>query len=84
MDSESSARGGELREMTVEIVDQVLDEVRPYLMADGGNVEVVYVEDGVVGLRLQGNCSTCASSSATMKMGIEKALAVSALSQQHL
>ena len=43
-------------------------------MADGGNVEVVYVDNGIVGLRLQGNCSTCSSSTATVKMGIEKAL----------
>ena len=40
-------------EMTLEAVDTVLDEVRPYLIADGGNVEVVGVQDGIVSLRLQ-------------------------------
>jgi Fe-S cluster biogenesis protein NfuA len=63
-----------MRDMTVESVDAALDDVRPYLMADGGNVEVVSVEGGVVALELQGACGTCPSSSATMKMGIERAL----------
>ena len=105
--------------MSVATVDTVLNDVRPYLIADGGDVEVVSVEDGVVSLRLQvtrmslpacllekdtdgqfaitvksrrsceelfqfvrqcpalqGACGTCASSSATMKMGIERALQV--------
>lgn len=44
----------ETYDFTVENVDKVLDEVRPYLVADGGNVEVVGVKDGVVSLRLQG------------------------------
>jgi Fe-S cluster biogenesis protein NfuA len=50
-------------------------QVRPYLIADGGNVRVASVEAGVVTLELQGACGTCPSSSATMKMGIERALA---------
>eukprot|EP00882_Tetradesmus_deserticola_P012317 GHRQ01013056.1.p1 GENE.GHRQ01013056.1~~GHRQ01013056.1.p1 ORF type:complete len:463 (+),score=198.26 GHRQ01013056.1:85-1389(+) len=61
-------------EMTVGSVDAALDEVRPYLMADGGDVEVVGVEGGVVAVALQGACSSCASSSATLKMGIERQL----------
>jgi Fe-S cluster biogenesis protein NfuA len=60
--------------MTVETVDKVLDDVRPYLIADGGNVDVVSVNNGIVALQLQGACGTCASSSATMKMGIERSL----------
>ena len=58
-------------------MDKALDEVRPYLIADGGNVEVAAVQDGVVMLRLQGACGTCPSSTATMKMGIERSLRVS-------
>lgn len=61
-------------DMSVGSVDKVLDEVRPYLIADGGNVEVVSVEGGIIALRLQGACGTCPSSSATMKMGIERSL----------
>ena len=61
-------------EMTVDSVDKVLDDVRPYLIADGGNVEVVAVENGIIALQLQGACGTCPSSTATMKMGIERSL----------
>jgi len=42
-------------ELTLKNVDMVLEEVRPYLVADGGNVEVVGVADGVISLRLQGD-----------------------------
>eukprot|EP00271_Cylindrocystis_brebissonii_P001250 TRINITY_DN11575_c0_g2_i1.p1 TRINITY_DN11575_c0_g2~~TRINITY_DN11575_c0_g2_i1.p1 ORF type:complete len:611 (+),score=115.97 TRINITY_DN11575_c0_g2_i1:47-1834(+) len=64
----------EKRPLTVESVDLVLDEVRPYLMADGGNVEVAAVEKGVIMLKLIGACGTCPSSTSTMKMGIERSL----------
>ncbi|OMO82168.1 hypothetical protein COLO4_23188 [Corchorus olitorius] len=61
-------------ELTVKNVDLVLEDVRPYLIADGGNVEVVSVEDGIISLRLQGACESCPSSTTTMKMGIERVL----------
>ncbi|KAK1650591.1 hypothetical protein QYE76_068396 [Lolium multiflorum] len=61
-------------ELTADNVDQVLDDVRPYLVADGGDVAVVSVEDGVVSLRLEGACSSCPSSTTTMNMGIERVL----------
>ncbi|KAK4738036.1 hypothetical protein R3W88_001733 [Solanum pinnatisectum] len=61
-------------ELTPENVDMVLEDVRPYLISDGGNVEVVSVEDGVVSLQLQGACESCPSATTTMKMGIEKVL----------
>lgn len=64
----------ELPPLTPYLVDKALDEVRPYLIADGGNVEVAAVQDGIVMLRLQGACGTCPSSTATMKMGIERSL----------
>ncbi len=55
-------------------VEEVLESIRPQLMADGGNVELVDVEDGVVKLRLVGSCASCSSSLMTLKMGIERAL----------
>lgn len=61
-------------EMTMETVDEALEEVRPFLMADGGNVKVMEVENGRVLLQLQGACGSCAASSSTMKMGIERCL----------
>jgi Fe-S cluster biogenesis protein NfuA len=57
-----------------EKVDKVLDKIRPSLMADGGNVELVDVEDGVVKVRLTGACGGCPMSQMTLKMGIEKLL----------
>ena len=49
-------------------------QVRPYLMADGGNVEFVEIDGLVVKLRLQGACGSCPSSTATMTMGIKRRL----------
>lgn len=60
--------------LTKENVENVLDELRPYLAADGGNVELVEIEGPVVNLRLQGACSSCPSSTMTLKMGIERKL----------
>lgn len=55
-------------------VEEVLETLRPMLIADGGNVELVDVDDGIVKLRLVGACGSCSSSMMTLKMGIEKAL----------
>ena len=55
-------------------VEEVLESIRPMLMNDGGNVELVDIEDGVVKVRLVGSCVSCSSSTMTLKMGIEKAL----------
>jgi Fe-S cluster biogenesis protein NfuA len=60
--------------LTSENVETVLDELRPYLMADGGNVELVDIEGPIVRLRLQGACGSCPSSTMTLKMGIERRL----------
>ena len=60
--------------LTSENVETVLDEMRPYLMADGGNVELVELDGPVVKLRLQGACGTCPSSAMTLRMGIERRL----------
>lgn len=61
--------------MLKEQIEAVLDEVRPTLLADGGNVELVDVtDDGVVSVKLVGACSTCPMATVTLKMGIERAL----------
>lgn len=58
-----------------EKVEKALEKVRPMLMADGGNVELVDVsEDGVVKLKLSGACGCCPMSQMTLKLGIEKIL----------
>ena len=58
--------------LTNENVEKVLDELRPFLMADGGNVEVVEIDGPIVKVRLQGACGSCPSSTITLKMGIER------------
>ena len=54
-------------------VEQALEKIRPALMRDGGNVELVEVtDDGVVKVKLTGACGGCPMSQMTLKMGIEK------------
>ncbi|GJM97582.1 hypothetical protein PR202_ga14518 [Eleusine coracana subsp. coracana] len=60
--------------LTEENVEKVLDEVRPSLMADGGNVALHEIDGLVVVLKLQGACGSCPSSTMTLKMGIETRL----------
>jgi len=56
-------------------IQQALEEIRPMLQADGGDVELVEVsEDGVVSVRLQGACQGCPMSQMTVKNGIERLL----------
>lgn len=56
-----------------EKVKAVIEEIRPYLKADGGDVELIEVTgDGTVKLRLLGACGHCPMSIMTLKMGIEK------------
>ncbi|OEU15395.1 nitrogen-fixing NifU-like protein, partial [Fragilariopsis cylindrus CCMP1102] len=59
-----------------ENVDSVLDEIRPYLISDGGNVSVERVDEETknVYLVLEGACGSCPSSTVTMQMGIERVL----------
>jgi Fe-S cluster biogenesis protein NfuA len=57
-----------------EKVEKALEKIRPSLMADGGNVELIDVEGGVVKLKLTGACGGCPMSQLTLKMGIERFL----------
>jgi len=58
-----------------EKVETVLDEIRPLLQADGGDLELVEVtQEGVVKVRLQGACGSCPFSQMTLKMGVEQVL----------
>jgi len=71
-----TAEPAESLPLTVDNVDRVLDDVRPYLQADGGNVMVVAVDPThkTISLALQGACGNCPSSQMTLKMGIERLL----------
>ena len=57
-----------------EKVEGVLDKIRPSLIRDGGNVELVEVSDGTVKVKLTGACAGCPMSTMTLKMGIEQML----------
>jgi len=58
-----------------EKVEEILDKVRPFLQRDGGDVELVDVEeDGTVKVKLKGACGSCPMATMTLKMGIEKTL----------
>lgn len=57
-----------------EKVESILDQIRPSLQADGGDVELVDVTDGIVKVKLKGACSGCPFSTLTVKQGIEHAL----------
>jgi Fe-S cluster biogenesis protein NfuA len=54
-----------------EKIEKALNDIRPHLQADGGNVELVDVEDGIVKVRLTGACAGCPMSQMTLKQGIE-------------
>lgn len=55
-------------------VEAALNEIRPALQADGGDVELVDVQDGTVKVRLTGACGTCPMATMTLRFGVEKVL----------
>jgi len=57
-----------------EAVEAILETLRPMLMADGGNIELVDVKDNEVFVHLVGACGMCPSSTMTLKMGVERAI----------
>ena len=57
-----------------ERVEKVIDKIRPALQADGGNIELIDVVNGIVKVRLKGACAGCAGAQMTLKMGVEKLL----------
>lgn len=57
-----------------EKVQEALNRIRPALQADGGDVELVDVQDGIVKVRLVGSCAGCPMSQMTLAMGVERTL----------
>ena len=57
-----------------EKVEKALEKIRPSLQADGGNIELIDVVDGLVKVRLTGACGGCPMSQMTLKMGVERVL----------
>jgi Fe-S cluster biogenesis protein NfuA len=67
---QAKAKGESVRDK----VQTVLDNIRPSLRADGGDIELVDVKDGVVSVKLKGACAGCPMSTMTLKNGIERML----------
>jgi len=55
-----------------EKLKSIIAQIRPGLQADGGDIELVAIEDGVVSVRLVGSCGNCPMSSITLKKGVER------------
>ncbi|RUA29988.1 MAG: NifU family protein [Bacteroidetes bacterium] len=63
------------KEELIKKVNNVIDQVRPYLVADGGNIQFVNItEDNIVNVELQGACASCSMSIMTLKAGVEQAM----------
>lgn len=61
-------------EQIVDTIKEVIEQLRPNIQMDGGDVEFVRYEDGIVYIRFHGACVGCPASMFTLKMGIEEAL----------
>jgi Fe-S cluster biogenesis protein NfuA len=57
-----------------EAVEKALEKIRPALKADGGDIELIDITEGVVKVKMTGACGGCPMSQMTLKMGVEKAL----------
>jgi len=57
-----------------ENVEKALQKIRPALQADGGDIELIDIQDGVVKVKLTGACGNCPMSQMTLKMGVERVL----------
>ena len=53
------------------IVENALQEIRPYLQADGGNISLVGINNNIVQVQLEGNCLGCSVNQMTLKLGVE-------------
>ncbi len=65
--------GDSMSEVEKKIIE-VIDKIRPFLISDGGDIEYVKFEDGIVYVKLLGHCSNCSIMDVTLKDGIEMAL----------
>ena len=52
-------------------VEKALEEIRPFLVSDGGNIKLLSIEEGVVKVQLEGACSGCSVNQMTLKNGVE-------------
>ena len=58
-------------EETLNNVEKALDEIRPFLMSDGGNIKLLSIENDIVRVQLEGACTDCSVNQMTLKNGVE-------------
>ena len=58
-------------EETLDNVEKALEEIRPFLMSDGGNIKLLSIEDEIVKVQLEGACIGCSVNQMTLKNGVE-------------
>lgn len=63
-----------MKEKVREQVEKAIEEIRPHLQADGGDIELVNIENGIAKVRLKGTCAGCPMSTMTIKWGVESFL----------
>lgn len=63
-----------IKASALEVIQEVLEQLRPTIMGDGGNIELVRYENDVVYVRLLGACVNCPASLFTLKLGVEQAI----------
>ena len=68
------ARGGDFMNNEIEKIIEVIDQLRPFLINDGGNIEFVKYENGIVYIKMIGACANCSMIDLTLKDGIESAI----------
>tara|TARA_B110000977_G_scaffold27816_1_gene35401 strand:+ start:8590 stop:8826 length:237 start_codon:yes stop_codon:yes gene_type:complete len=59
------------KDLLQEKVEQGLDEIRPFLESDGGNIELISIKNNIVKVKLLGNCVSCSVNQMTLKNGVE-------------
>ena len=62
------------KDLLQEKVEQGLDEIRPFLESDGGNIELISIKNNVVKVKLLGNCVSCSVNQMTLKNGVEMSI----------
>jgi len=64
----------EMNDKTLNLVNEYIEKIRPYLRKDGGDIEVISVDDGIVYVKMLGACVDCSALDVTIKEGIESML----------
>jgi Fe-S cluster biogenesis protein NfuA len=63
----------EIQELT-KVVEKALEEIRPFLISDGGNISLISIEDNVVKVELEGACVGCSVNQMTLRNGVEASI----------